>query len=55
MCCVPGVNGEVWIPAEDGKDLEENMEKTLVRFERRGAVILQVTSELNDTNDCDNT
>lgn len=37
-----GANGKVRLPAEDGEDVEENLEETLVRPQRRGAALLQV-------------
>lgn len=45
ICCVSGVYGEVWIPSQDGKDVEENMEEALVCSEGRGASLLQITSQ----------
>ncbi len=45
MCRVPGVYGEVWLPAQDGKDVEEDVEETLVCSEGWGASLLQITSQ----------
>lgn len=42
---VSGVNGEVWVPSQDGKDMEENMEEALVCSEGWGASLLQITSQ----------
>jgi len=45
MCFISGVYGEVWVPSQDGKDMEENMEEALVCSEGWGASLLQITSE----------
>lgn len=45
ICCVSGVYGEVWVPSQDGKDVEENMEEALVCPEGWGASLLQITSQ----------
>lgn len=39
-----GADGKVWLPVEDGEDVEENLEETLVRPQRRRAALLQVAS-----------
>lgn len=41
--CLAGTNGKVRLPAEDGEDVEENLEEALVRPQRRRAALLQVT------------
>lgn len=44
QCCIcVGTNGEVRLPVENGEDLEENMEETLVCPQRRRAALLQLT------------
>lgn len=40
MLCGAGTHGEVRLPPENGEDLEENLEETLVRPQRRGAALL---------------
>lgn len=38
-----GADGKVRLPVEDGEDVEENLEETLVRPQRRRAALLQVS------------
>lgn len=40
MFYLVGADGEVRLPVENGKDLEENLEKTLVCPQRRRAALL---------------
>lgn len=35
-----GTDGEVWLPVEDGEDVEENLEETLVCPQGRRAALL---------------